>query len=189
MISLWEEQLWYLMSECQQHNVPCITSQTRDFLRDLDKTYRPSSYLEIGSARGMSLFYMHYLMSSRSWRIVQGIERSLPNVERIQSTIESYHLVDIAIHHINANHAWWERGVIDSSIDFAFIDARKSNYHIYLQTILPYMSPTSVIVCDDVVKFAHKLVPLYEFLDHNQLNYETITLGDGDGVIVIKIDT
>jgi predicted O-methyltransferase YrrM len=69
----------------------------------------------------------------------------------------------------------------------AFIDARKANYHLYLQTILPHMAENGVIICDDVIQFAHKLTSLYQFLDQNQMNYETIKLDDGDGVCIIKI--
>jgi len=33
-----------------------------------------------------------------------GIERSLPNVNRVQQMIDDHQLTDIAIHHLNANH-------------------------------------------------------------------------------------
>jgi len=49
------------------------------------------------------------------------------------------------------------------------------------------MAQNSVIICDDVIEFAPKLVQLYEFLEQNQMNYETIPLADGDGVCVIRI--
>lgn len=100
--------------------------------------------------------------------------------------IHDHQLTDIAIHHINANHPWRDNIIVDP-VDVAFIDARKANYHIYLQTILPHMAQNSVIICDDVIQFAHKLVPLYQFLDDNQMNYETRTLSDGDGVLVIRL--
>jgi hypothetical protein len=49
------------------------------------------------------------------------------------------------------------------------------------------MAQNSIIICDDVIEFEHKLTPLYEFLDQNQMNYEKFALSDGDGVIVIRI--
>jgi len=101
--------------------------------------------------------------------------------------IDDHQLTDIAVHHLNANHSWRESSIITQPIDVAFIDARKSKYHIYLQMILPYMAQNSVIICDDVIEFAPKLVQLYEFLEQNQMNYETIPLADGDGVCVIRI--
>ena len=101
--------------------------------------------------------------------------------------IQDHQLTDIAIHHINANHPWWEQAIITKPIDFALIDARKSKYHIYLQTILPYMAQNSIIICDDVIEFEHKLSSLYEFLDQNQMNYEKLELSDGDGILVIRL--
>jgi len=77
--------------------------------------------------------------------------------------------------------------MIVDPISVAFIDARKANYHIYLQMLLPHMAQNSVIICDDVIEFAHKLTPLYQFLDDNQMNYETRTLSDGDGVVIIRL--
>jgi|AntAceMinimDraft_11_1070367.scaffolds.fasta_scaffold87814_2 predicted O-methyltransferase YrrM len=100
--------------------------------------------------------------------------------------IDNHQLTDIALHHINANHPGRD-AVITNMIDFAFIDARKSYYHLYLQTLLPHMAPHSVIICDDVIEFANKLTQLYEFLDQNQMNYQLLELSDGDGVLVIKL--
>ncbi len=184
--AVWEKDILTLVDECRANQVPCITSATREVLIDYINQYKPRTYLEIGSARWVSLFTAHQQIVQR-WGTVTGIERSLPNVERVQQMIQDHQLTDIAIHHINANHPWWEQAIITKPIDFALIDARKSKYHIYLQTILPYMAQNSIIICDDVIEFEHKLSSLYEFLDQNQMNYEKLELSDGDWVIVIKL--
>lgn len=186
MKAFWEFDILTLMDECRANQVPCITSETRELLINYLNQYKPRSYLEIWSAWWVSLVTAHQQIVQR-WGSIVGIERSLPNVLRVQQMIQDHQLTDIALHHINANHPWWEWDIITAPIEFAFIDARKSKYHIYLQTILPYMAQNSVIICDDVIEFEHKLIPLYEFLDQNQMNYEKIALSDGDGILVIKL--
>lgn len=183
--SLWESAILTLIDDCYVNQVPCITSATRALLTDYIHEYQPQTYVEIGSARWVSLFHAHQLVS-QWWGTAMGIERSLPNVDRVQQMIDNHQLTDIVIHHINANHPWRDH-IITDPIGFAFIDARKANYHTYLQILLPHMAQNSVIICDDVIQFAHKLIPLYQFLDDNQMNYETRTLSDGDGVLIITI--
>lgn len=185
MKAFWESVITDLMNDCRANQVPCVTSATRELLIDYINSYKPKQYIEIWSAWWVSLFTAHQYISQR-WGSVVGIERSLPNVDRIQQMIQDHQLTDIAIHHLNANHVWWD-SIITEPIDFAFIDARKANYHIYLQTLLPHMAQNSIIICDDVIEFEHKLTPLYQFLDENQMNYIKTELSDGDGVIVIKL--
>lgn len=186
MKALGESDILTLMDECRANQVPCITPYTRALLIEYLNRYRPTTYLEIGCAWWVSLFTAHQQIAQRWWQVV-GIERSLPNVELVQQMINNHQLTDIAIHHINANHPWWEQAIITKPVEFALIDARKSKYHIYLQTILPYMAQNSVILCDDVIEFEHKLSWLYEFLNQNQMNYEKHVLEDGDWVLVITL--
>lgn len=186
MKALWETDILTLMDKCRVNQVPCITNPTRELLIDYLNQYKPHTYLEIWCARWVSLFTAYQQISKR-WGIVTGIERSLPNIEHIQQMIQDHQLTDIAIHHINASHPWREQIIVTQPIEFALIDARKSNYHIYLQTILPYMAQNSIIICDDVIEFEYKLIKLYEFLDQNQMNYERLLLSDGDWVLVIKL--
>lgn len=74
-------------------------------------------------------------------------------------------------------------------IDFVFIDGMKSEYHLYLQKIVPYLSSTYTIVCDDVIKFKNKLQLLYGFLEQKQIQYTIYPLDDDDGILVIDSDT
>lgn len=72
-------------------------------------------------------------------------------------------------------------------VDFAFIDANKSEYDIYLQKILPLMAPHGTILLDDVIKFSTKMEKLYGFLEKMQIKYSKLQLDEDDGVIIIEL--
>jgi predicted O-methyltransferase YrrM len=180
-LTVWEWIIADLVDECRANQVPCISRATRDLLIKYINQCQPRHYIEVWSAWGVSLFTAHQQLSQR-WGTVVG----MPTVDRVQQMIQDHQLTDIAIYHLNANQAGRD-SIITDPIDFAFIDARKANYHIYLQTLLPHMTPNAMIICDDVIEFKYKLTPLYQFLDQNQMNYETITLSDWDWVIVIRL--
>ena len=65
-----------------------------------------------------------------------------------QKNIKSYYanFQSIDLHHY-----------INRKLDFVFIDARKSEYHLYLQKVIPFLDNEYLIICDDVIKFKNKL--------------------------------
>lgn len=67
-----------------------------------------------------------------------------------------------------------------------YIDGRKRDYLTYFQRIIDIVTPDATVIFDDVIKFAHKTVSLYEFLDEKQIQYEIFKLDPDDGIMVIE---
>jgi predicted O-methyltransferase YrrM len=75
--------------------------------------------------------------------------------------------------------------LIQSPVDFIFIDGQKSQYGEYMEIIEKIISPDTVIVIDDVIKYHNKLSSLYGYLDKKQIKYQIIQLEPDDGVMFI----
>lgn len=71
-------------------------------------------------------------------------------------------------------------------IDLLFVDARKSEYWEYVRYFEPMMSPRGVIICDDVIKFRHKMKSLYDYVDKMQIKNHILQLDEDDGIMIIK---
>ena len=71
-------------------------------------------------------------------------------------------------------------------MDLVYIDGRKSDYLHYLERIVPILAPYTTIIFDDVIKFAHKTILLYEFLQKKQIEHTIHQLDPDDGILVIK---
>lgn len=70
-------------------------------------------------------------------------------------------------------------------VDFIFIDGQKSQYGEYMEIIEKIISPQTVIVIDDVIKYHNKLSSLYGYLEKKQIFYKVIQLEPDDGVMII----
>lgn len=180
MSSLFYSQLRQFSVE---RNIPILSSNTENFLRELLNHNKIRNALEIGSAIWFS-----------SMVIADSLE---PNGELTTFEISYPHYQE-AISHFNAQKyrniksylgnftAINIENYVNRKLDFVFIDGRKSEYHIYLQKTLPYLAPKHIIVCDDVIKFKNKLTWLYDFLEKNQIDYKIIQLDDDDWILIIQ---
>ena len=70
-------------------------------------------------------------------------------------------------------------------MDFVFVDAQKAEYGAYLAKIENVIDKKTVIIIDDVIKYHHKLVSLYSYLEKKQINYTIVKLDPDDGVMII----
>jgi len=75
--------------------------------------------------------------------------------------------------------------LIPKKLDFVFIDGQKAQYDQYLMKIQPFLHKESVVLCDDVIKFQNKLLPLYGYLQEMQIFYHTMQIEADDGVMLI----
>jgi predicted O-methyltransferase YrrM len=71
-------------------------------------------------------------------------------------------------------------------VDFVFIDAQKAQYGAYLAKIENIIHDKTVIIIDDVIKYHHKLTPLYRYLSKKQIDYSILKLDLDDGVMIIN---
>jgi hypothetical protein len=56
---------------------------------------------------------------------------------------------------------------------------------VYLHEIENIKEENSLIIIDDVIKFHNKLDSLYEYISKKQINYQILSMEEGDGVMLI----
>jgi predicted O-methyltransferase YrrM len=76
---------------------------------------------------------------------------------------------------------------LEGSLDFAFIDALKSDYFKYFKLIEPKLKPGAVVVADNVIKSARAMKDFLDYIQNNP-DYNTViiraSMEKHDGMLV-----
>lgn len=76
--------------------------------------------------------------------------------------------------------------LVPEKVDFIFIDGQKSQYGEYMEIAEKILSPDTLIIIDDVIKYHNKLSSLYEYLEKKQIKYKILQLDPDDGIMIIN---
>ena len=174
--------------------VPIVSPASGRLLRVLVAATAPKRILEIGTAIGFSTLWM---------------ASGLPAGGRIDTIDPDRSRTD------RARRYWLRAGVTDRvrvinepalrvlprlapGIDFAFIDAIKTEYVAYLDALLPKMAPGGMITVDNVLWSGRIAAGVHDedtdalrtfnehFLRHEQLEATIVPVGDGLGIGVVR---
>jgi predicted O-methyltransferase YrrM len=174
--------------------VPIVNPATGRLLRVLVAAMAPKRVLEIGTAIGYSTLWM---------------ASALPPGGRIDTIDPDRYRTD------RARKYWLRAGVTDrvrvvnepalrvlsrlaTGIEFAFIDAVKTEYSAYLDALLPKMAPGGMITVDNVLWSGRIAAGEHDentdalrafnekFLGHEQLEATIVAVGDGVGIGVVR---
>jgi caffeoyl-CoA O-methyltransferase len=174
--------------------VPIVSPASGRLLRVLVAATAPKRVLEIGTAIGFSTLWM---------------ASGLPAGGRIDTIDPDRSRTD------RARRYWLRAGVTDRvrvinepalrvlprlapGIDFAFIDAIKTEYIAYLDALLPKMAPGGMITVDNVLWSGRIAAGVHDddtdalrafndhFLRHEQLEATIVPVGDGLGIGVVR---
>ena len=174
--------------------VPIVSSASGRLLRVLVTAVAPKRIVEIGTAIGFSTLWM---------------ASALPAGGRIDTIDPDRSRTD------RARRYWLRAGVTDRvrvinepalrvlprlapGIDFAFIDAIKTEYVAYLDALLPKMAPGGMITVDNVLWSGRIAAGVHDedtdalrafnehFLRHEQLEAAIVPVGDGLGIAVVR---
>ena len=174
--------------------VPIVQAATGRLLRVLVAAMAPKQVVEIGTAIGFSTLWM---------------ASALPPGGRIDTIDPDRSRTD------RARKYWLRAGVTDRvrvvnepalrvlprlapGIDFAFIDAIKTEYSAYLDALLPKMAPGGMIAVDNVLWSGRIAAGEHDentdalrafnekFLRHQQLDATIVPVGDGVGIGVLR---
>jgi predicted O-methyltransferase YrrM len=172
-----------LRKYCIDRNIPIISIETESFLWDLLEQHKPKVCLEIGSAVWYSSIFIANKI--KEWGgILYSFEISYTAyLESIQN-IWKYELKNLIVYPFDFLKTDIKK-LIPNTLDFVFVDWQKSQYVNYLMNIYNILSTKNILVCDDVIKYKHKMIWLYEFLKKKQILYKEIEMEDWDGVILI----
>jgi predicted O-methyltransferase YrrM len=174
--------------------VPIVSPASGRLLRVLVAATAPKRVVEIGTAIGFSTLWM---------------ASGLPAGGRIDTIDPDRSRTD------RARRDWLRAGVTDRvrvinepalrvlprlapGIDFAFIDALKTEYVAYLDALLPKMAPGGMITVDNVLWSGRIAAGVHDedtdalrafnehFLRHDQLEATIVPVGDGLGIGVVR---
>ena len=171
---------------CEKHNIPLISQYTETFLWDFIKTNKPQYICEIGTAAGYSSIFMSQKIQQR-WGCMITCEVSYPQYKRALFYHQQQQVKNCICYFLSGTAV--DQKIITQPIDMAFIDGEKGLYHEFVDQILPYMAQNWIIICDDVVKFSHKMTSLYTYLEKKQWKVEIKHLDDDDGIMIIYPQT
>ena len=174
--------------------VPIVSPASGRLLRVLVTAVAPKRVVEIGTAIGFSTLWM---------------AGALPAGGRIDTIDPDRSRTD------RARRYWLRAGVTDRvrvinepalrvlprlapGIDFAFIDAIKTEYLAYLEALLPKMAPGGLIAVDNVLWSGRIAAGVHDedtdalrafnerFLRHERLEATIVPVGDGLGIGVVR---
>lgn len=173
-----------IRQQAEESNIPIMSKNTEEFICKLLQSQQFLHTLEIGSCIGYSSSIISKAIKPYGGQLTT-FEISYPQYQRWLQTIRELWLYNITSYYANFLQIDLDR-YLQRKLDFVFIDARKSEYHVYLQKIIPFLNEEYTIVCDDVIKFKNKLERLYTFLKQNQIEYDLHQLDEDDGIIIIQ---
>ena len=180
------------------NKIPVILPETRVYLENLCREIKPKRILEIGMAIGYSASCM--LLNSEA-NIIE-CEASTPNIELAKINFAILGLTDRVT--IVEGDCMNTLPSVEGEFDLIFLDGPKGKYPEILPLILPKLSKTGVLVCDNVLfrgmvldgeplqypRFERTVIALREFIqmleNNEELNTEILHIGDGLAVARYK---
>lgn len=178
------ESLKALRMSCKERKIPIISLATESFLWKLLRKQKPKICLEIWGAVGYSSIYIGELIHTWGGKITS-FEISYPAYQEGLQNSKKAHCYNIISYPYDVRYAPIKK-LVESPVDFIFIDGQKSQYGEYMEIIEKISSPHTVIVIDDVIKYHNKLTSLYRYLKKKQMKYKILQLEPDDGVMIIN---
>jgi predicted O-methyltransferase YrrM len=167
-----------------ERNIPNITEENAEFLKDLIREKKPRHILEIGTANGYSTLQFASALLELENSTITTIEYAWnAHIEAVEN------FKNCKIKNIHA--IYWDAKLVlpslaDTFFDFVYIDAMKREYLDYLLLSLPKMTPDALIIIDDVEKFRDKMENLYKYLDENHIEYKIVKTDLDDSIMILS---
>ena len=169
------------------HRVPVMSPANTDFVCQLLAQYRPVRVLEIGTATGVSAAAM--ALSLLSWGgTLTTIEISVPTHAAAQANFAALGLRNVRCMCGDARvllRDWKAAG--EPLFDAVFIDAQKSQTHVFYQAALSVLGRGGLVIVDDVWRYRHKMAAFYGFLAQQQQAYSLHCVDEQDATMVIRL--
>ena len=167
----------------QENDIPNISEESACFLRSLLEEIQVKNMLEIGTANGYSTIQFADILE-KIWGHITTIEFSENSYKKAQ---ENFEMTEIS--HCITQHLGNALDIIpklEEMYDFVFIDGMKRRSLDFLKLVWKKVPIWGTIVIDDVIKFRHKMVGLYEYIESEQIDHSVIQIDEDDGIMIIK---
>ena len=181
----------------KEFTVPIIQKEVQCFLGMLLKYKAPKNILELGTAIGYSsIFFSDYIIPGGK---ITTLEREDDYYAIALENIKKAGKEDVIS--VIKGDAFETVKTLTGTYDMIFMDANKSMYRYYTDTLLPMLNKGGIIICDNILykgmvscddlaprKQNTIILNLREFLDyishHPGLETSIIPIGDGVSVSV-----
>ncbi|MBC7503367.1 class I SAM-dependent methyltransferase [Candidatus Gracilibacteria bacterium] len=162
--------------------IPNISEENAEALKQIMREKNPKHILEIGTANGYSA--LHFVTAIADDSDITTIEQAW-NMH-IDAVTNFKNCKTKNIHAIWGDAKSVILSLADGYFDLVYIDAMKKEYLQYLIAILPKCSADGLIIIDDVEKFAEKMADLYEYLNTQEIPYQLKKTDIDDSIMIIK---
>lgn len=187
--------------EALRDEVPVIRRGTRDLLRYLLRTERPSRVLEVGTAIGYSALFMKECLPDNVQ--ITTIEKVEMRLVKARENLKKYDPEGrIRLLEGDASRVLRDLSEAGEQYDFIFMDAAKGQYMNFLPDVLKLLGVGATLVSDNILhdcdilesryavtrrdRTIHSRMREYLYTITHMDELETICLSVGDGVAVSK---
>lgn len=169
----------------KQKDIPNISPESEEILRDLLKKKRPKYVLEIGSANGISSIVIADCLEQ--WKgELWTCDRSEPTFLQAQENFQKANLHNIHSFFGVAPHILQK--MPQETFDFIFLDAEKKRTLSFFEAIIPRLSKSGSVLLDDAGQFPEKMQSFFDFLEREKSTWKwhNIPAEEGDHMMLIQ---
>lgn len=194
------EELMELRAFAEERYIPVIRRETENFFNVLFSVYQPASILEIGTAIGYSSMYFAVKCPGSS---VFTIERDGKVFDAAEKNISGFGLNNRISMFLGDGEEVTDRLKDENrKFDLIFIDAAKSHYKRFLDSVMSIAEDGALIISDDIFQrgttINEKIDPtrkhrtnirrMQEYIEYitSHPSLETMLLNVGDGLAVSR---
>lgn len=170
--------------EKTQHQFWNISRVTAKFLHTLIRSAKSQHVLEIGASNGYSGIWLAKALKETGGHLTT-IEFYDKRLDVAKANFEKCGVADIITPIQGSACMILEYLPEDFEIDFAFIDANKSEYIKYFNLIHPHLKAGGIIACDNVLSHKDKCKPFIDAINAHS-DYENTVLKLPAGLSLAK---
>jgi len=155
-----------------------ITPATGQFLAILVRSLRARRVLEVGTSNGYSTLWLAWAAHDTGGH-VDTIDAATDKLEMARANLERAGLAEqVTLRHGRALQVLAQ---LEPGYDLIFLDADRSSYLDYLETLLRLVRPGGLMVTDNVTSHAHQLTDFLARLESDtRVDSVTIPIGNGE---------
>ncbi|HPO05997.1 MAG TPA: class I SAM-dependent methyltransferase [Candidatus Gracilibacteria bacterium] len=166
------------------NQIPNISETTAKLLHFLVLQQKAQNILEIGSANGYSTIWLADAARQNKGK-VHTCDVSLPSFYAAQDNVNQVGLSEYVNFQFGSALQLFKNCPL--RFDFVFLDAQKSEYHLFWELIKTLIHPQSLVLVDDVIKFPQKTAAFQAKIESEPDYFHCIIPVDGDdGIMLIS---
>jgi predicted O-methyltransferase YrrM len=157
-----------------------ITSDTGRLLWILVRATRATRILEVGTSNAFSTIWLADAARETGGRVIT-LEQSPDKIAQARANLARAGVADRV--EIREGRAADTLAALAGPFDFVFLDADRPSYASYLELVLPKLSPSGLLVADNVVSHRQELEDYLSRVKSNSALFSvTLPIGNGEEI-------